>query len=168
MQFFQEFSIEQGVHRKESPADPGKAPGERVHGYRGIRVCGMEHEQFSPVLWRSEQGQAQCRRPRECRRVCEEREGESPGLSGNHESCKFDKVLDPTTIRGDYSGNGGVSLADTERNYEFIPSSAKSQARQLVGCLLSSHHAPGELSPHHRGQIPLLSRHPYELPVCPR
>ena len=37
---------------------PGKAPGERVHNHRGIRVCRVEHEQFSPVLWRSEQGQA--------------------------------------------------------------------------------------------------------------
>ena len=40
----------QGVYRKESPADPGKTAGERVHGYRGIRVCGVEHEQFSPVI----------------------------------------------------------------------------------------------------------------------
>jgi hypothetical protein len=38
----------------------------------------------------------------ECRRVCPEREGESPGLSSHHERnriAKPDKVPDPTTIR---------------------------------------------------------------------
>lgn len=107
----------------------------------------------------------------ECRIVCPEREGENPGLSGHHERnilANPDRVSDPAAIRGEYSGKGEVSLANTERNYEFIPSSVKSQARQLVGCLSSSHHAPMELSPHHRGQISLLSRHPYEHPVCPR
>ena len=46
-----------------------------------------------------------------------------------------DKVVDPTTLWGIIPGMGGMSLADTERNYEFIPSGVKSQARQLVGCL---------------------------------
>jgi hypothetical protein len=37
----------------------------------------------------------------ECRGVCLEREGESPGLNGHHERnriAKPDKVSDPTTI----------------------------------------------------------------------
>jgi hypothetical protein len=41
----------------------------------------------------------------ECRRVCPEREGESPGLSGHHERILLanpDKVVDPTTLWGDY------------------------------------------------------------------
>jgi hypothetical protein len=40
----------QGIHREESRADPEKASGERVHGYRGIRVCGVEHERFPEIL----------------------------------------------------------------------------------------------------------------------
>jgi hypothetical protein len=41
----------------------------------------------------------------ECRGVCPEREGESPGLNGHRERnriAKPDKVPDPTTIRMDY------------------------------------------------------------------
>jgi hypothetical protein len=41
----------------------------------------------------------------ECRRVCPEREGESPRLSGDHERILLanpDKVVDPTTLWGDY------------------------------------------------------------------
>ena len=47
----------------------------------------------------------------ECRRVCPEREGESPGLSGYHERNMLenpDKVSDPTAIRGDYYGDGSM------------------------------------------------------------
>ena len=36
---------------KNHRQDPGKTAGERVHGYRGIRVCRVEHEQFSEVFW---------------------------------------------------------------------------------------------------------------------
>jgi hypothetical protein len=45
----------------------------------------------------------------EWKRVCPEREGESPGLNGHRERnriAKPDKVPDPTTIRLDYYGEG--------------------------------------------------------------
>ncbi len=42
---------------EEPPADAGKAAGERVHGHRGIRVCGVEHEQFLKIFRGTEQGQ---------------------------------------------------------------------------------------------------------------
>jgi hypothetical protein len=45
----------------------------------------------------------------ECRGVCLEREGESPGLNGHRERnrlAKPDKVPDPTTIRLDYYREG--------------------------------------------------------------
>ena len=32
---------------KNHRQNPGKAAGKRVHGYRGIRVCRVEHKQFS-------------------------------------------------------------------------------------------------------------------------
>ena len=67
-----------GFCQEQPRADPGETAGEGVRGHRRVRVRGVEHEQFSEVYRGAEQGPAQCRGPRACRRVCPEPEGESP------------------------------------------------------------------------------------------
>ena len=59
----------------------------------------------------------------ECRRVCPEREGESPGLNGHRERnriAKPDKVPDPAAIHGDCYGEGSMSLRFSPRLTSFI------------------------------------------------
>ena len=59
----------------------------------------------------------------ECRRVCPERERESPELSGNNSRNRItnpDRVSDPAAIHGDYYGEGSMSLRFSHRLTSFI------------------------------------------------
>jgi len=59
----------------------------------------------------------------ERRRVCPEREGESPGLNGHHSRNRIanpDRVSDPAAIHGDYYGEGSISLRFSHRLTSFI------------------------------------------------
>ena len=78
------FAVQTGISSKIITADPGKTAGERVHGHRGIRVCGVEHEQFPEIFRGTQQGQTRCRRPEECGSVCPGHDSRKPGDKGQY------------------------------------------------------------------------------------